>query len=387
MTQRIKPIRVLHDLHYLRQGGVEVWLMNLLRYFRNEKVQFDFAVTRPAIFDKEAKSYGSVIHYVSQPQNFFHYLSDMRALIDKGHYDAIHCHREETAGHILKIAYQKNIACRIAHSHNTRWARGEKMRLTGLLRKSLFYVWTRLLVYKYSTTMLGTSTNAIFYFYGQKAFNLGKAQPLYCGIDLESFETECSEEKSSQLRARYCLPSDAVVIGNIGSLDVQKNQLFLLKIFAELAKRNPKYYLFIAGEGYLRPQLEKTITMLNLTDRVRMPGNCSNIPELCCHLFDVFCFTSIFEGFGLVIPEAIAGGSYVVCSDIITDELVNPLKNHVTLLNLNESIKKWTDAVEEGITKKQAPERGITVIKQTPFCIENSAKALLECYQRGLYGR
>jgi hypothetical protein len=51
---------------------------------------------------------------------------------------------------------------------------------------------------------------------------------------------------------------------------------------------------------------------------------------------------------------------------------------------LNESIKKWADVVEESITKKQAPEMGITVIKQTPFCIENSAKALLECYQHSL---
>jgi glycosyltransferase EpsF len=379
-----KPIRILHDLHHLRQGGVEVWLMNLLRHFRNEKIHFDFAVTRPEIFDEEAKSYGSTIHYVSQPSKFFHYLSDMKKLINSSNYDVVHCHREETAGYLLEMAFQKNIVCRIAHSHNTRWARGEQMGMTGLLRKSLFYLWTRPLVYKYSTTILGTSKNAILYFYGQKAFKSGKAQPLYCGINLKSFETECSEAKSNQLKVKYNLPSDAVIIGNIGSLDVQKNQLFLLEILAELVKRNSKYYLFIAGEGYLRPQLEKTVTMLNLADHVRIPGNCSNIPELCCHLFDVFCFTSLFEGFGLVIPEAIAGGSYVICSNIITDELVNPLTKHITRLTLNESIKKWADAVEEGIAKKQTPEEGVAVIKQTPFCVENSAKTLLKCYHHDL---
>jgi glycosyltransferase involved in cell wall biosynthesis len=258
------------------------------------------------------------------------------------------------------------------------------MGMTGLLRKSLFYGWTRPLVYKYSTTILGTSKEAISYFYRQKAFYSGKAKPLYCGIDLKPFETKYYDNDKKSLKIKYGLPSDAVVVGNIGSLDTQKNQLFLLKVFAELAKRNSKYYLFIAGEGHLRQYLERTVTELNLNGRVLMPGNCSNIPVLSCCLFDVFCFTSLFEGFGLVIPEAIAGGSYVICSNIITDELANPLAPYMMRLNLNEPVKNWADAVEEGIAKRQTPEKGISVIKQTPFCIENSAKTLLKCYRHDL---
>jgi glycosyltransferase involved in cell wall biosynthesis len=199
---------------------------------------------------------------------------------------------------------------------------------------------------------------------------------------LKPFDVSQNNVQRQKLLDSYSLPQNSIIIGNVGTLDIPKNQLFLIRVFSELARRNNRYVLFIAGEGQLRKQLENLVKELNLQQRVIMPGNCSNIPELMTQLFDVFTLTSSFEGFGLVIVEAAAAGLHTVCSDIITNDLLQYLPRQITPLSLNVPISVWADALENGIKQRQTPQEGVTTIYQTPFCIENSAHSLSELYQK-----
>jgi hypothetical protein len=156
METNQRPIRVLHDLHWLTRGGIETWLMNLLRYFRNEQVHFDFAVCDHSYYDDEAKSYGSIIHTVSHPIHYFRYLNDMRNIMKTGNYDVIHCHRPEHAGALMKIAKEEGIGCLIVHAHSTRWTRG-KISLFNLLRFIRYHLFGINECYKYATSIVGCS--------------------------------------------------------------------------------------------------------------------------------------------------------------------------------------------------------------------------------------
>lgn len=97
----------------------------------------------------------------------------------------------------------------------------------------------------------------------------------------------------------------------IGRLVFQKNFASLIRAFSIVAKRFPEWSLDIFGEGNERNNLVSLIESLHLSDSVHLAGNQSNIKE---HLSDYSLFTlsSRYEGFGLVLIEAMSGGLPVI---------------------------------------------------------------------------
>lgn len=103
------------------------------------------------------------------------------------------------------------------------------------------------------------------------------------------------------------LNGQSVNLLSVGNLREEKNHIDQLKI-AEILKRNGfQFRLDIVGEGHLRKFLEKKIIELDLADHVFLLGRKDNIPELLKNA-DIFLFTSISEGFGVAIVEAMAAG-------------------------------------------------------------------------------
>lgn len=131
------------------------------------------------------------------------------------------------------------------------------------------------------------------------------------------------------------LPQDAKLIVACGRLTEQKGFTYLLEAFAQVKKFIP-VRLWILGEGELQQTLETQIQQLNLKDCVELIGFKSN-PFQYMAAADLFVLSSIYEGFGNVIVEAMACGTPVVASDcphgpkeIITDGvngLLIPPKN------------------------------------------------------------
>ena len=111
----------------------------------------------------------------------------------------------------------------------------------------------------------------------------------------------------------------------VGRLSAQKNFSSLIRAFRNVADYYPDWILEIYGEGNERIILQKQITSLHLENNVYLCGNTSQVEEKMCDS-SVFILSSIFEGFGLVITEAMSCGLPVVSydcpcgpKDIITD--------------------------------------------------------------------
>ena len=98
-----------------------------------------------------------------------------------------------------------------------------------------------------------------------------------------------------------------------GRLHPQKGYLYLLEAIAKVRQQLP-IQLWIVGEGPLRRTLERQIEALGLTDTVRLLGFQTN-PYQYMVAADVFVLSSLYEGFGNVIVEAMACGVPVVSTD------------------------------------------------------------------------
>lgn len=106
-----------------------------------------------------------------------------------------------------------------------------------------------------------------------------------------------------------CLTKRPYIL-SVGRLVDQKDYQALLRSFAKI-KHNLDCDLVILGEGPLRVLLENLVSDLDLTSRVYLPGYLPN-PFPVYKNASLFVLSSIFEGFGNVIVEAMALGIPVV---------------------------------------------------------------------------
>lgn len=111
----------------------------------------------------------------------------------------------------------------------------------------------------------------------------------------------------------------------IGRLHHQKGQWHLIRIFKEVLKQHPKAELQILGQGELEEELKHLVSTLGLETSVTFLGFQENPYQYLCSA-DCFCFTSLYEGFGMVLLESMALGLPVVSVDCPTgpNELLNP---------------------------------------------------------------
>jgi glycosyltransferase involved in cell wall biosynthesis len=107
--------------------------------------------------------------------------------------------------------------------------------------------------------------------------------------------------------------SDQLVTA-VGRLVPQKGFDLLLESFAKIAHKHPEWILMIWGEGPDRAALEAQRDKLGLRDRVVMPG-VSKSPGSWIETADIFVLSSRYEGWGIVLLEAMASGLPVTSFD------------------------------------------------------------------------
>ena len=103
---------------------------------------------------------------------------------------------------------------------------------------------------------------------------------------------------------------------NMGRLTTQKGQWHLIKSFKVIHECFPQLKLIILGQGEYKEKLNKLIAELNLEDHVYLYGYVKS-PFVILKNAKAFLFTSLFEGLGNVLLEAMSGGVPVVSTDCI----------------------------------------------------------------------
>ena len=133
------------------------------------------------------------------------------------------------------------------------------------------------------------------------------------GIDVADFG------RASQLRdaarAGLGVPAGAPLIGMIACLKPQKAPLDFVALAAEVARARPEARFVLAGDGELRPDVERAVAAAGLGARFALLGWRRDVPALLGAL-DVLVLTSLWEGLPRVCPQAMAAGKPIVASAV-----------------------------------------------------------------------
>ncbi len=119
-----------------------------------------------------------------------------------------------------------------------------------------------------------------------------------------------AKARPEALRAELGLNDNVPLIGAVGRLTEQKGFRYLLEAFAVIRGSLPQAQLVIAGDGELRSTLEA-----QKGNHVHLLGWRSDVPSIMADL-DVLAVPSLWEGFGLVMLEAMALSKPVVASRV-----------------------------------------------------------------------
>jgi glycosyltransferase involved in cell wall biosynthesis len=130
------------------------------------------------------------------------------------------------------------------------------------------------------------------------------------GIDLGRVEAA----PPAKLHEELFLPHGAPLVGNVAALVPHKGQKHLIEAAAIVVRQVPDARFVIAGEGELRPSLERQIKEHRLEKHVFLAGFRPDILSL-HKAFDIFVMSSITEGLGTSLLDAMAASKPIVATD------------------------------------------------------------------------
>jgi glycosyltransferase involved in cell wall biosynthesis len=103
-------------------------------------------------------------------------------------------------------------------------------------------------------------------------------------------------------------------IGTIGRLVPQKDYPTLLTAFSTVLKSVPNTEMYVVGEGYLQKDLIDLSKSLGINDKVHWLGKTKHINEFLSKI-DLFILPSNYEGFGLVLLEAMTAKKPIIAAN------------------------------------------------------------------------
>jgi glycosyltransferase involved in cell wall biosynthesis len=137
------------------------------------------------------------------------------------------------------------------------------------------------------------------------------------GIDPAPFQAAAGHPAADRAAQRHSLGLEdaAFVVGSVGRLSVQKAPLDFIRAAALLGQKYPAVHFIWFGDGPLLAEAQALCQVSGLGGRVHFAGQRQDIPA-CLAALDCFVLSSRWEGFPLVILEAMAAGKPVVATNI-----------------------------------------------------------------------
>jgi glycosyltransferase involved in cell wall biosynthesis len=337
-----RPIKVMHVIGGLGHGGIETWLMNIMRLIDRHDVQFDFAINPPGSgpYVDEVRALGGEV-FLTVPANRKPWLFQRQfaqLLRQHGPYDVVHSHVHFMSGIVLRVAAACGVPIRIAHSH----ADLRREQAMEWMPRRLFTQSMRAWVYRYATHGLAISDFAAQSLFGDRWQSDPRWRVLLYGFDFSRF-TKLPDRAS--LRRKLGLPERQIVVGQVGRLVDQKNYFFSLDVISELLRSNVDVHFLVVGSGSNEAKIRERLRCLGLTECVTLAGDQHDVTPF-YGTMDCMILPSLHEGLGIVALEAQAVGVPVIASEFVPRE-ANVIPALMFYAPLTKGPRHWAQIIQE----------------------------------------
>jgi glycosyltransferase involved in cell wall biosynthesis len=206
-----------------------------------------------------------------------------------------------------------------------------------------------------------------------------RAVTVHEGIDIDRAQAA----PPAPLHQELWLPHHAPIVGNVAALVPHKGQKHLVEAAAAVVRQIPDARFIIAGEGELRPSLERQIREHHLEKHVFLAGFRPDVLSL-HKAFDIFVMSSVTEGLGTSLLDAMACGKPVVATsaggipEVVVDGetgFLVPPRDHAAMAEAIVRLLK-----DEGLRRRMG-EAGFSRARRR-FSAERMVQDTLRVYQR-----
>lgn len=307
-------IRVLHVINNLDRGGIETNLMALLKRIPREQVAMDiFCKGRQiGVLGETAREFGATIYHHPLTLSHFGFIAGLRRAVTVGKYDIVHNQLNPLSG--LTVWALRGYGVKIITKYDTTDLLPEKKWAHRPVIRSLLRAYIGALnryAIKRSDWVMGVSTATLDFLVPQHR-RFANCSVIYNGVTLNSPPVE---SERAALRTELGLPVDCPLVLHVGRFSQGKNHRAIIRVFDAVSAAIPQARLLLVGAGELLPDIQEQVRARNLAERVLFLGVRADVPRL-MRSADAFLFPSLFEGFGVVVVEAMSSYLPTIASDI-----------------------------------------------------------------------
>ena len=328
-----KMIRVAVVMGKMHAGGKKNLVMEYYRHIDRNKVQFDFICDTDSnsVPKDEIEALGGRVYMIPPYQRIFANMKAMKKILCKNQYPILHGYNSTMNIFAMFIGMISGIPVRINESISM----GHKSDKKNIL-KNLLKPFSRC----FATHFMSNGEVCGRWQFGDKLFDAGKVKVFKTVIDTEKhkFDPRIREK----CRKEYGL-EDKIVIGHIGRFTAQKNTLFIIDVFKEILKKEPKAILLLIGHGELEKEMLDRIKKYCIEDKVLFLGKREDIHQF-YNAMDCFLLPSLYEGLPVVGVEAECCGLPMFFSTEIPRES-SPCDDLGFFIELEKSTEEWADIV------------------------------------------
>jgi glycosyltransferase involved in cell wall biosynthesis len=303
-----RPIRVLQLITSLERGGAENHLLALLTHADRRAFELETAVLSG---DGELvpvfRQAGIPVHLLRSRSRFDPLaLGRLVRLLRDGHFDILHSHlfRADIYAGLAVARLGERRPLLVSTRHND-----DRFFLNPFVGLVHYGVSSR------QDLIIAISDHIARFTVSRGVRHPERVRRVYHG--LEPPVTKALEREGQHIRQELGIGPDEFLVGNVGRLALQKGQRHLIAAMPLLLERVPRARAIIAGGGDLEEYLRDLASEMGVAERVHVLGPRKDVPAL-MHAIDVFVMPSIWEGFGLVLLEAMAAGRPIVASRVAT---------------------------------------------------------------------
>ena len=357
--KQLEKNKIMIVSNKMNVGGIESFLMNVVRNINKDKNMITFLTYSDERFDfeEEIEKNDCRLLRIASPLKRRCHMKELYEVMSIERPDCVHCNTYYDAACVMMAAKKYGVKVRISHSHTTQ--------RVSMVKNFAHMILRRIIVSK-STHLVSCGEAA--------SHNLfGKAESIIIKNGVEVDKYRFNKRNRERARKEIGLSSSNFVLGHIGRFVDAKNHSFILDVFERIYKNDTRARLVLVGTGPELDNVKKKANDLEISNGIIYLGARSDV-NIIINAIDSIIMPSKYEGVPLSLVESQINGLPIYASDRIPEEA--KYNDTYNILSLNFGAEHWAEYIINDSHERVLPNKRLI----NDYSIKNVVNKLDKIY-------